>query len=452
MLEILANPSKHPEMKPEGIAFFIDQLLQEPVYPFLDNLKRLDLSYAARSRYKNMQLPQEIYNVTEPIEKLRQQESLAHIVSLLGPESTSSSENCREVLKRKWRVYISESEMADALVFMATSRNPMDWHADVLVQALQHENLAQSFDWERTIEGLDREDFVFEGAEGLHIILSALEQGTSDPEFPIYKLWGGNWNYPRAQWSALRGYIKSESLDVRRVPGIRKVFSSADFATATSGLKLMVATFETHKLISYDAVDALFHLALLESIPPDVKQAAQAELDKAAKFTPELLLCGALMIPKPWPDGLEHVINTLFNIFFEGHTSHQLVFWRLWQVDKPFVASRFIEYHARNPLHITRILDISQDLRCLSDLLDFQTAPFVLDVAALAARREYLNLDKWLQEMINKHGNDFVMETYRFLRIKADAEYTQTRDGGKPTMVSLRVGPVYSFLTLLDKK
>jgi CCR4-NOT transcription complex subunit 1 len=84
--------------------------------------------------------------------------------------------------------------------------------------------------------------------------------------------------------------------------------------------------------------------------------------------------------------------------------------------------------------------------------LDFQTAPFVLDVAALAARREYLNLDKWLQEMINKHGNDFVMETYRFLRIKADAEYAQTRDGGKPTMVSLRVGPVYSFLTLLDKK
>jgi CCR4-NOT transcription complex subunit 1 len=312
--------------------------------------------------------------------------------------------------------------------------------------------LAQSFDWERVIEGLDREDFVLEGTEGLHVIFSALQQGTSAPDFPIYKLWGGTWNHPRAQWSVLRGYVKADILDVTRVPGIRKVFSSADFATATSGLKLMVATFETHKLISFDAVDALFHLALHESIPPDVKQAAQVELDKAAKFTPELLLCGALMVPKPWPESLERVINRLFNIFFEGHTSHQLVFWRLWQIDKPFVANRFIEYHARNPLNITRILDISQDLRCLSDLLDFQSAPFVLDVAALASRREYLNLDKWLQEMINKHGNDFVMEAYRFLRIKADAEYTQTRDGGKPTMVSLRVGPVYSFLTLLDKK
>jgi len=114
MFEILANPLKHPEMKPEEIASFIDQLLQEPVYPFLDNLKRLDLSYAAGSCYKNIQLPQEIYNVTEPIEKLRQHESLAHIISLLGPESTIHQRIARGYLsgsgrsiypRAKWRMH-----------------------------------------------------------------------------------------------------------------------------------------------------------------------------------------------------------------------------------------------------------------------------------------------------------------------------------------------------------
>ncbi|RPB11593.1 Not1-domain-containing protein [Morchella conica CCBAS932] len=451
MLEILANPSKHPEMTPEAVALFVEQMLSEPAYQFFDNVEKLNLSYASRSRYKNTALPQEVFNITEPIEKLRQQESLVQIFQQIGPESTASLEKCREVLKRKWRVQISESEVTDVLVLMATSRNAIAWHADIFVQALQQENLAQSFDWERVIEGLDREDFILEGPEGLHVILSALQHGTSSVEFPIYKLWGGRWQHPRAQWSVLRGYIKADTLDVMRIPGIRKVFSSADFATASSALKLMVATFETHKFISFDAVDVLFYLALNETIPRDIQQAAQAEMEKAAKFTPELLLCGALMIPKPWPQTLDRIVSKLLDIFFEGHTSHQLVFWRLWQVDKPFVTNRFLEYHAANNLNITRILDISQDLRCLSDLLEAQNAIFVLDVASLAARREYLNLEKWLQEMINKYEGEFVMQCYRFLHIKADAEYTQAREGGKPTMVSLRVGPVHTFLTLLDK-
>ncbi|PUU75387.1 hypothetical protein B9Z19DRAFT_994938 [Tuber borchii] len=48
----------------------------------------------------------------------------------------------------------------------------------------------------------------------------------------------------------------------------------------------------------------------------------------------------------------------------------------------------------KNNLNIIRILDITQELRCLSDLFEIKNAPFVLDVGALAAQREYLNLEK----------------------------------------------------------
>ena len=150
---------------------------------------------------------------------------------------------------------------------------------------------------------------------------------------------------------------------------------------------------------------------------------------------------------------MESVIDSLFELFFDGHTSQQLVFWRLWQVDKNMVAQRFVDAYQRNPLTLTRIMDICQELRCLNDLLEIRNATFILDVASLAARREHLNLDKWLHEMLAKFGGDFWEECYRFLRMKADAEYLASREGnGKQTMVQLRVGPVYSFLTALDNR
>jgi len=453
MLEILANPSKHPEMSPDGIAHMLRELLTPPTPGFSDESEVLKLSYAARSRYKHTSLPPQIINVTEPLEHMRQQESLATILQQFGPDRVRLPEHFQEVLRRKWNVQITEEEVADVLTLMAMSPNPSDWYSKNLVQALDMEgNLAQNFDWAVVIEHLDREDFVVDGPPGFYVITNAVHQGTQSLDFPLHQLWGGRWKCPRSQWSVLRAYIKADELDITKELGLRKVFSSEDFANANSALKLLVATFETQKLISYDAVDALLHLALDDDIPPDVRGAAQQELDRAAKFTPELVLCGALMTPQPWSSNLESIIESLFDIFFDGHSSHQMIFWRLWQMDKTLVAQRFVDAYIRNPLTITRILDISQELRCLSDLLEIRNATFVLDVASLAARREYLNLEKWLQEMITKYGGEFWGECYRFLRVKADAEYVASRENQKPTMVNLRVGPVHTFLTVLDSR
>jgi CCR4-NOT transcription complex subunit 1 len=45
---------------------------------------------------------------------------------------------------------------------------------------------------------------------------------------------------------------------------------------------------------------------------------------------------------------------------------------------------------------LSRILDVAQDLKALSILLNSKAVPFVIDLAVMASRREYLNLDKWL--------------------------------------------------------
>ncbi len=55
-------------------------------------------------------------------------------------------------------------------------------------------------------------------------------------------------------------------------------------------------------------------------------------------------------------------------------------------------------------LRLARILDVSQDLKALSILLNGQPLMFNIDLACLAARRGYLKLDKWLSDRIRDHG------------------------------------------------
>ena len=50
----------------------------------------------------------------------------------------------------------------------------------------------------------------------------------------------------------------------------------------------------------------------------------------------------------------------------------------------------------------------TQELKALTDVLEATPFAFALELAALAARREYLNLEKWLQERMAVHGVPFI--------------------------------------------
>lgn len=47
--------------------------------------------------------------------------------------------------------------------------------------------------------------------------------------------------------------------------------------------------------------------------------------------------------------------------------------------------------------------------QALSPILEIRHFAFVIDLAALASRREYLNLEKWLQDRINEHQLEFIL-------------------------------------------
>lgn len=137
-------------------------------------------------------------------------------------------------------------------------------------------------------------------------------------------------------------------------------------------------------------------------------------------------------------------------MFLAGHPNHQLVFMRIWQIDPQYLLTAFRDHYSDNPINITRILDVAQDLKILEALLEVQPFAFALDVAALASRREYLNLDKWLADHASAHGISFVREMVDFLWGKVKGEqnrlFDEGREGRESRMMLLNAQTVSIFL------
>lgn len=66
---------------------------------------------------------------------------------------------------------------------------------------------------------------------------------------------------------------------------------------------------------------------------------------------------------------------------------------------------------------LSRLLDVAQDLKALTFLLNSQTFPFVIDLACLASRRGYLKLEKWLSDKIREHDEPFITALIKFLQV-----------------------------------
>ena len=126
---------------------------------------------------------------------------------------------------------------------------------------------------------------------------------------------------------------------------------------------------------------------------------------------------------------------------------------RIWQIQPSYLTNAFRDFYHENALNITRILDVAQDLKVrfpfifvrssserhsqiLDSLLEVRPFTFGLDVAALASRREYLNLDKWLADNVTNHGAEFLHALIEFLEVKMESErMAKMTEVESPTMV-----------------
>ena len=120
---------------------------------------------------------------------------------------------------------------------------------------------------------------------------------------------------------------------------------------------------------------------------------------------------------------------------------------------KQVLLQSMCDYYIKSSLdeqqqRLSRILDVAQDLKALSLLLNSSCYPFVIDLACLASRREYLKLDKWLMDKIQSIGEPFVAAAVKFLNKRCPSLVAGNKSlDGNPAIISL---PSETLATLLS--
>lgn len=150
----------------------------------------------------------------------------------------------------------------------------------------------------------------------------------------------------------------------------------------------------------------------------------------------------SLLQQQPWSNLHAAVAVKLLSIFLMGNPSSSFVLARAWQLNSQVIINAMVLLHSKDPNALSRILDVAQELKvgqfvasvsasfpstsdpltrtqqALNVILENNSFPLVIDLAALAARREYLNLEKWLQDATNNYGDEFLRALMEFINIK----------------------------------
>lgn len=316
------------------------------------------------------------------------------------------------------------------------------------------------FDWAAAVRGLDTPEVltVAPGAAlgmGLAAVLLAAPPADtlSDPaRVAVAGLWGV-WTHRLRQLQLLYALLlPSESAFTFSVLPVRRILSPADVASAPAPVQAQAQPAMESTWNSLDLMETIMELA--GSAPgaedsAEVGKAVTAILERAIKTHAECVLLGLVQLPPSTNAVHPELVTKLLVMFLAGHPSHQLVFWRLWHTQPSLLLDTFQRLYADNALHLTRIVDVAQELGALERLLELRPLALALDAAALAARRDALNLEAWLQRLMETSEGPIVLQMLDFLDAKTRDDLMRRDPQAEPTFVPLSAQQVATFLRVL---
>ncbi|CAG8526473.1 8493_t:CDS:10 [Ambispora leptoticha] len=305
------------------------------------------------------------------------------------------------------------------------------WDVETFVNTLIE--LQPHLSWVKIYQELDYPELFISDIKGLDILLKGFKTAVKDQQpFPLNVFWG-RWTNIDGQFSVLR-CISNAPIEIFNINEMhtRRVLTMEDFVTSGANVKSLAPMLTSQSWNSLDFIETLIKLADSEFF-----EKVRDLFDKASKQTPELVVLGLAQVHKPWSPMHQELINKLLSMFLISHSSSTLVLTRLWQVNPTLFIEGCLDLYKKDAMHISRILDIAQDLKILPQLLQVQQFVFTIDLAALASRREYLNLEKWLQDNISEYGDPFIHDCLDFLHCKMGMEATRDTNGNNFSSVRL---------------
>ncbi|KAI9272225.1 CCR4-Not complex component, Not1-domain-containing protein [Helicostylum pulchrum] len=369
-----------------------------------------------------------------------------------GYECCSSVNSVRDLLENKT---IQERDVAEVIGCMARTYVNMagvggdntteeTWNVENFVTVVKEK--APELDWYKVYENLDYPHFFLFDGKGLDILVQAWKAcGNSEKAFPV-NVFFGEWENLRGQLTALYQIAISPTDVINSVAcSNRTVIKSEDFIQSSVHIRSMVSQLLNDQLNSLDLIERIIKLADT-SVADDVKVLLEKIL---VKKVPELLFMGLLQIDPILNNVHQELLDRLINFYLTGNASSVLVLTKFWKIKPDLFEESIINLYSKEPTSITRILAFVHELKILPTILDIQPFLFTIDLAALATRREYLNLEKWLQEKINEHGEPFSQACLKFLGKKVRAKLARHESNSAPTTVPLSMDVVTVFIKVL---
>ncbi|VVC27811.1 Hypothetical protein CINCED_3A013043 [Cinara cedri] len=294
-----------------------------------------------------------------------------------------------------------------------TSKTLLTWNVEIFVLTIK--DLNPSLSWLDIIKEFDHTDFLIKDRQGLVLLFTAFRlglksQGYRVDSFPVEIIYQ-HWSNSEAQMSLVQHILQNSD-----------IFCFADYPYRSVSIDLLKVTPEVdnkdiNNWRSIELADLMLYLAECGHY-----YQVQECLKFPAQKCPDLLALALIQSSGPLSMVRVEMISGLIPIFLGNHNNAAVILHNAWNHQnvglRHTVVQAMSEWYIRSDhdhVKLSRILDIAQDLKALSFLLSVQQYAFVIDLACLASRREYLKLDKWLSDKIREHGENFISACIKFL-------------------------------------
>ncbi|EHH60440.1 hypothetical protein EGM_11797 [Macaca fascicularis] len=376
------------------------------------------------------------------VAKTMMESSLADFMQEVGYGFCASIEECRNIIMQFGVREVTAAQVARVLGMMARTHSGLTdgiplqsisapgsgiwsdgkdksdgaqahtWNVEVLIDVLKELNPSLNFK-EVTYE-LDHPGFQIRDSKGLHNVVYGIQRGLGMEVFPVDLIYRP-WKHAEGQLSFIQHSLINP-----------EIFCFADYPCHTVATDILKAPPEddNREIATWKSLDLIESLLRLAEVGQyeQVKQLFSFPI----KHCPDMLVLALLQINTSWHTLRHELISTLMPIFLGNHPNSAIILHYAWhgQGQSPSIRQLIMhamaEWYMRGEQYdqakLSRILDVAQDLKALSMLLNGTPFAFVIDLAALASRREYLKLDKWLTDKIREHGEPFIQACMTFLK------------------------------------
>jgi len=294
------------------------------------------------------------------------------------------------------------------------TKKPTSWNVEIFIQVIR--NFKFKVDWTQVIRKLDFPQFRLPDVEAL-VTLEKIYSNLAQQHFPTEEILL-EWNEKDGQLSLLRTLVLSPNTGIsftklREVKILDNITSAKPYLNPIQPcwlcldfLERLLSLAELHR---YDVVRSLFETPMKQS--------------------PEILTIGLSQVQPSFCNALHReLISHMMALFFSNHANSSFVLHRVWSANRSLILRAMFDLYLIDKSSLSRILDIAQDLKVLTDVLhEASSYRFMIDLAALAAHREFLFLEKWLPGHIQKFGEPFVRACVTFLK---ENNYSETPPKG----------------------